>query len=85
MENNISIKDRIMALEPSSQWSDAGDGMLTVPVQSFRKVAEHLKNDAGFDYLRSLTGVDWGEDGLGCVYPAHFIRREGECGPPFCA
>ena len=68
MENNISIKDRIMALEPSSQWSDAGDGMLTVPVQSFRKVAEHLKNDAGFDYLRSLTGVDWGEDGLGCVY-----------------
>ena len=67
MENN-SIKDRIMAAEPSAQWSDAGDGMLTVPVQAFRKVAETLKEGEGFDFLRSLTGADWGDEGLGCVY-----------------
>ena len=69
MENN-SIKDRIMAAEPSAQWSDAGDGMLSVPVQAFRKVAETLKEGEGFDFLRSLTGADWGDEGLGCVY--HF-------------
>ena len=68
MENNISIKDRIMAVEPSAQWSEAGDGMFTVPAGAFRKVAETVKEEGGFDFLRSLTGMDWGEEGLGCVY-----------------
>lgn len=65
---NISIKDRIMAIEPSAQWSDEGDGMFTIPVSSFRKVAEDLKEKEGFDFLRSLTGMDWGDEGLGCIY-----------------
>ena len=68
MENNNSIKDKITALGTTVLCSDAGDGMLTVPVQSFRKVAEMLAKDEGFDFLRSLTGADWGEEGLGCVY-----------------
>ena len=68
MENNNSIKDKITALGTTVLCSDAGDGMLTVPVQSFRKVAEMLARDEGFDFLRSLTGADWGEEGLGCVY-----------------
>lgn len=65
---NISIKDRIMAIEPSAQWSDEGDGMFTIPASSFRKVAEDLKEKEGFDFLRSLTGMDWGDEGLGCIY-----------------
>ena len=68
MENNIDIKERIAAIEPGAVWSDAGEGMFKVPVSSFRHLAEELRNREGFDFLRSLTGVDWGEDGLGCVY-----------------
>ena len=39
-----------------------------VPAGNFRQLAEFLRNEGGFDFLRSLTGMDWGEDGLGCVY-----------------
>ena len=68
MENKLDIKERIAAMEPSAVWSDAGDGMFRVPVSSFRTLAEKLRNEEGFDFLRSLTGMDWGEEGLGCVY-----------------
>ncbi|MBO8453492.1 MAG: NADH-quinone oxidoreductase subunit D [Bacteroidetes bacterium] len=68
MENKLDIKEKIAAMEPSAVWSDAGDGMFRVPVSSFRTLAEKLRNEEGFDFLRSLTGMDWGEEGLGCVY-----------------
>ena len=68
MENNTTIKERIAAIEPSAVWSDAGNGMFKVPAASFRHLAEHLRNEEGFDFLRSLTGVDEGEEGLGCIY-----------------
>ena len=68
MENKLDIKEKIAAMEPSAVWSDAGDGMFRVPVSSFRPLAEKLKNEEGFDFLRSLTGMDWGDEGLGCVY-----------------
>ena len=68
MENKTTIKERMAAIEPSAVWSDAGDGMLKVPAASFRNLAEQLRNSEGFDFLRSLTGVDEGEEGLGCVY-----------------
>lgn len=63
-----TIKDRITAIEPAAVWSDAGDGMFSIPVESFRNMAERLRNEEGFDFLRSLTGMDWSEEGLGCVY-----------------
>lgn len=63
-----NIKDIITAIEPSAVLSDAGDGMFCIPIRSFRNVAEKLRNGHGFDFLRSLTGMDWGEEGLGCVY-----------------
>ena len=68
MENKLDIKEKIAAMEPSAVWSDAGDGMFRVPVSSFRTLAEKLRNEEGFDFLRSLTGMDWSEEGLGCVY-----------------
>ena len=68
MENKLDIKEKIAAMEPSAVWSDAGDGMFRVPVSSFRTLAEKLRNEEGFDFLRSLTGMDWGDEGLGCVY-----------------
>ena len=68
MENRIDMKEKIAAMEPSAVWSEAGDGMFRVPATSFRRLAEKLRYEEGFDFLRSLTGMDWGEEGLGCVY-----------------
>ena len=66
--DTLNIKERINAIEPSAVWSDEGDGMFSVPTASFRRLAERLRNEEGFDFLRSLTGMDWGEEGLGCIY-----------------
>lgn len=60
------LKNRLAALD--AVWSEEGDGLYKVPSSSLRKTAEFLRNEAGFDFLRSLTGMDWGEEGLGCVY-----------------
>ena len=65
MDNTI-IKERLES--SGAVWSDAGDGLYRVPAGNFRQLAEFLRNEGGFDFLRSLTGMDWGEDGLGCVY-----------------
>lgn len=66
--DTLNIKEKINAIEPSAVWSDEGDGMFSVPTASFRRLAERLRNEEGFDFLRSLTGMDWGEEGLGCIY-----------------
>ena len=66
----MNIKDKIVASFPESQFS--GQELLTVTVSplSFHSLALFLKENDGlsFDFLRSLTGVDWGEKGLGVIY-----------------
>ena len=62
----MSIREKITAWEPAAEWSDAGDGILTLPVETFHDVAVRLKQE-GFDFLRSLTGMDWGE-GLSLIH-----------------
>ncbi|MEG1685272.1 MAG: NADH-quinone oxidoreductase subunit D [Bacteroides sp.] len=44
--------------------------MVIVPAASLHELAQSLKESDGlcFDYLRSLTGMDWEEEGLGVVY-----------------
>ncbi len=64
---NSNLKDKITAWEPAAVWSENGDGLFTVPADRFRALAERLHAE-GFDFLRSLTGMDWGEEGLGVVY-----------------
>ena len=56
----MTLTDKMKAWEPAAVWSEAGEGMFTVPAEAFRGVAERLKAE-GFDFLRSLTGMDWGE------------------------
>ncbi|MDL2213123.1 NADH-quinone oxidoreductase subunit D [Bacteroides sp. OttesenSCG-928-E20] len=41
---------------------------LTVSTADLRATAEKAKNTEGFDFLRSLTGMDWGDEGVGVVY-----------------
>ncbi|HIY69800.1 MAG TPA: NADH-quinone oxidoreductase subunit D [Candidatus Alistipes intestinigallinarum] len=38
-----------------------------MPADRFYDLARRL-HDEGFDFLRSLTGMDWGEEGFGVVY-----------------
>ncbi|WP_321424570.1 NADH-quinone oxidoreductase subunit D [uncultured Bacteroides sp.] len=65
----MNIKDRILEIVPEAQFAEQGDLTATIPAESFHALAERLKNDedAQFDFLLSLTGMDWGET-LGVVY-----------------
>ena len=64
---NNNLKERITAWEPAAVWTEGGDGRFTVPAERFRDLAVRLRAE-GFDFLRSLTGMDWGEEGFGVVY-----------------
>ena len=65
----MNIKDRILEIVPEAQFAEQGDLTATIPAESFHALAERLKNDKDtqFDFLLSLTGMDWGET-LGVVY-----------------
>ena len=70
---NTTLKEKITVWEPAAVWNDTGDGMFTVPAERLHPLAERLKAE-GFDFLRSLTGMDWGEEGLGVVYHLEATR-----------
>lgn len=63
----MTIKEKIIAWEPSVVWLEPGDGMFSVSSDKFHALAVRIRED-GFDFLRSLTGMDWGEEGFGVVY-----------------
>lgn len=72
----MNIREKITAWEPGAVWSEAGDGMFTVPVEKFHALAARLRAE-GFDFLRSLTGMDWGEGVRGGLPPrSHRDGRE---------
>jgi NADH-quinone oxidoreductase subunit C/D len=64
----IDIKEKILADFPEAQFAGNGELAVTVKPGFLRELAILLKSDRQFDYLRSLTGCDWGEAGLGVVY-----------------
>lgn len=39
-----------------------------VALDDLRKEMQRLRNEEKMDFLELITGVDWGEEGLGCVY-----------------
>ena len=41
--------------------------MITIEPEKIHKALSDLRTE-GYDFLRSLTGMDWGEEGLGVVY-----------------
>ncbi|MBQ8888319.1 MAG: NADH-quinone oxidoreductase subunit D [Bacteroidaceae bacterium] len=41
--------------------------MITIEPEKIHKALADLRSE-GYDFLRSLTGMDWGEEGLGVVY-----------------
>lgn len=41
---------------------------IEIPAGQLHETMQRLRTDEHFDFLRSLTGMDWGEEGLGVVY-----------------
>ena len=66
----MNLQEIITAKVPGAVYTEAGDGMFTIPVEQFHDLARYLHDDPAlrFDFLRSLTGMDWGEEGFGAVY-----------------
>lgn len=68
---NIELKELIGSWSANLNFVEEGSEFLIVeiPAAELREIAEKLKtnNQTAFDYLFSLTGVDYGEE-LGIVY-----------------
>lgn len=72
----MSIKEKILSYIPEAKFTD--DETLTIVILPalLHILAKKLYSDEDmkFDFLRSLTGMDWGEDGLGVVYHLESTR-----------
>jgi len=67
----MNIREKIANVISGIEFSEQEPLTVTVPPQQLLALARLLKEDDGlsFDFLRSLTGMDWGEEkGLGVVY-----------------
>ena len=66
----MDIKDKIKNLVPDIQIIEGDVDTVIVMPEQLRTLAQKLHDEDGlrFDFLRSLTGMDWGENGLGVVY-----------------
>ncbi len=72
----MEIKERIKNLVPEAQFAAGNADMVVVMPVQLHFLCRRLKEDDGlrFDYLRSLTGMDWGDEGLGVVYHLESTR-----------
>ncbi len=64
----MNLNEAITKKFPEAVYIEAGDGMYSITHDKFRAMAEWLRSEMRFDFLRSLTGMDWGEEGMGAVY-----------------
>lgn len=66
----MNIKEKITSIFPDANFAESESLVLTVKPDQLHVLAEKLRNDKEleFDFMRSLTGMDWGEEGLGVVY-----------------
>ena len=72
----MDIKDKIKSLVPQVQLIEGEVDTVVVMPEQLRLLAKKLNEDdeLRFDFLRSLTGMDWGEEGLGVVYHLESTR-----------
>lgn len=66
----MEIKEKIKSLVPEVELMDGDVVTVVVMPAQLRFLSKKLRNedDMQFDFLRSLTGMDWGEEGLGIIY-----------------
>ena len=72
----MDIYEKITALVPGVRLEEGATPTLYVEPVSLHEAAVALRDHAElqFDFLRSLTGMDWGEEGLGVVYHLESTR-----------
>ena len=72
----MDIYEKITALVPGVRLEEGATPTLYVEPASLHEAAVALRDHAElqFDFLRSLTGMDWGEEGLGVVYHLESTR-----------
>jgi len=65
-----NTQEKIAKLFPQVTVSQGNMGLELelVDQSSWHSLASALKNELGFDFLVTIVGMDWKEDGLGCVY-----------------
>lgn len=64
----MDIKEMILSLVPEVELIQQGDLIAVVPLVSFRKLMEALRNGKeAMDYLVDIVGMDW-EEALGALY-----------------
>ncbi|MCI8998132.1 MAG: NADH-quinone oxidoreductase subunit D [Muribaculaceae bacterium] len=66
----VNIQEKISKLFPEATF-EAGDVMrVTVPDAQWHDFAKTLRDDEelSFDFLVTIVGMDWKENGLGCIY-----------------
>jgi len=57
---DIKIKESIQALCPDAQFVENKQFIdVSLPLEHFRKVMEYLKQTLNFNFLVSVSGVDW--------------------------
>ena len=63
----VNLQEKIASLCPSATFEEGEYLLVNVADKEWHSLAESLKKELGFDYLVSVTGVDWNES-LGCMY-----------------
>ena len=64
-----NTQEKIAKLFPDVTIGQGNVGLeLAVADASWHAVASALRNDLGFDFLVTIVGMDWLENGMGCVY-----------------
>lgn len=72
----MNIQEKITGYIPQVQFVEGDTLWAVVAPAHLHDLAKALREDADmqFDFLRSLTGMDWDEDGLGVVYHLESTR-----------
>ena len=63
----VNLQEKIASLCPSATFEEGEYLLVNVDDKEWYSLAKALKEELGFDYLVSVTGVDWNET-LGCMY-----------------
>lgn len=66
---STNTQDRIAARFAEAQFARGNTGLeIEVPDTKWHDLAGMLRDDLGFDFLITIVGMDWKENGMGCVY-----------------
>ena len=65
-----NIREKISTLLPEAVIEDGEIMQVTVPDAKWHDFAKTLRDDAdlSFDFLVTIVGMDWKENGMGCIY-----------------